>query len=137
MNLSKSCKITRVLNAVAAGTTDQDSTGVDMLGFDGVMFVAAFGTLTATQVTTVVAQGGSDNSSFATTIGTSDALADADSNKVIVLDCYNPSTRYVRLRVDRGTANAVIDGVWAVQYRGHKAPVTHSTTVASAKLVVG
>jgi len=45
--LNEDIKISRVLNAVAAGTTDQNGTAVDMTGFDGVMFIAAFGALVA------------------------------------------------------------------------------------------
>jgi hypothetical protein len=44
MNLSKAVKVARVLNGVAAGTTDQNGSVVDMQGFEGVQFVA----LTAT-----------------------------------------------------------------------------------------
>ena len=40
-------KLTRVSNAVAAGTTDINSSSVDMTGFDGVAFVVALGAITA------------------------------------------------------------------------------------------
>ena len=44
-------KITKVLDAVAAGTTDQNSTGVDTSGFQSSTFIASFGTITANAVT--------------------------------------------------------------------------------------
>jgi hypothetical protein len=47
MNLSKTAKVVRVLDSVAAGTTAQNGSVVDMSGFEGVQFVALFGALTA------------------------------------------------------------------------------------------
>ncbi len=134
-NLSKDVKITRVLNAVAAGTSNQNGSAVDMSGFDGVMFIASFGTLTATQVTSLKAQQGnlSNMSDAADLAGTNvGPLADGDSNKALVLDVYRPTDRYVRPVVVRGTANAVIDSVIAIQYRGRKMPVVQDTTTIAA-----
>jgi hypothetical protein len=134
-NLLKDIKVTRVLNAVAAGTSSQNGSVLDMSGWDGVLFVAALGTLTATQVTGLKAQQGaqanlSDAADLAgTAVG---PMADADSNKCLALDVYRPLERYVRCVVTRGTANAVIDGVMAIQYRGRKAPVTQDTTTIAA-----
>lgn len=133
MNLLSNIKITRVLNAVAAGTTDQNGTALDMSGFDGVVFIAAFGALTATQVTQIKAQQDTDSGMgtaqdlAGTLVG---PLADTDGNKLLVLDVYRPRERYVRCVVDRGTANAVIDGVVAIQYCGRKMPLTQDSTVA-------
>lgn len=56
MNLGQDVKVLRALNAVAAGTSVQNGSAIDMQGYDGVMFVAAFGTLTATAVTGLKAQ---------------------------------------------------------------------------------
>ena len=53
MNLSKAAKVTRVMNAVAAGTSDQNSSSVDMKGFDACQFVVAFGAITASAVTSI------------------------------------------------------------------------------------
>lgn len=136
-NLSTDVKVTRVMNAVAAGTTDQNGTGVDMKGYDGVMFIASFGTLTATQVTSIHAEQGTDNSSdwedlTSTSVG---PLADDDSNQLLVLDVYRPTDRYVRCVVDRGTANAVIDGIVALQYHALAKPTTHDTSTVSSSEV--
>ncbi len=135
INLLKGTKITRVMNAVAAGVTNQNGTTLDMSGFDGVMFIASFGALTATQVTSLKAQQGqqSNLSDAADLAGTlTGPMADADGNKVLVLDVYRPAERYVRCVVQRGTANAVIDGVVAIQYRGRKTPIAQDSTYVSA-----
>jgi hypothetical protein len=66
-------KITRVLNAVAAGTTNQNTSSVDMTGWDSVEFVAHLGALTATQVTKLKAQTSSDDALERTRLPTSRA----------------------------------------------------------------
>jgi hypothetical protein len=135
-NLSKAGKITRVINGTAAGTTDISGTVLDMKGYDSVMFVALFGALTATQVTLLKVQqgqqaGGGDMADLKdSAVG---PLADADGNKCLVLDIHKPRERYVRCVVDRGTANAVIDGVIAIQYNADQEPVTHDATVKAAE----
>lgn len=133
----------RSLNAVAAGITDQNGVAVDMTDADGVLFIALFGTLTATQVTLIKAQQGalSDGSDAVDITGAATlALADGDSNKALILDVLRPSQRYVRCVVDRGTANAVIDGVFAFKYRikkqGQVGPSLHATVKEAKKLQV-
>ena len=141
LNLSKEVKVTRVMDAVAAGKNDtQEGTVLDMAGFDGVVFIAALGTLTATAITDLRAQQGklADGSDMADLEGTKVSLvAGTDDNKLAVLDVYRPQERYVQCNIVRATEDAVIDGVIALQYKGRKAPVTHDpTTVAGAELHV-
>ena len=62
MNLSKAIKITRVANSAAAATTEVLSSVLDMQGYDGVMFIALLGDITATSVLTLTAKGNSANS---------------------------------------------------------------------------
>jgi hypothetical protein len=132
--MQEETKILRVMNAVAAGTTDQNSTGVNMAGWESVEFVAAFGALTATQVTSLKLQQSSDDGSadaYSDLAGTSSgALADGDGNKLIRLEIVNPEKRYVRAVVDRGTANAVIDGVIAILRRPRSLPITQDASVS-------
>lgn len=131
LNLLNNCVITRVSNAAAAGTSDINCTSVDMAGYDAVTFIASFGTLTSTQVTSLKLQHSDDNSSFSdVTSGATSALADGDSNKLLVASYLKPTKRYVRVVVDRGTANAVVDGVIALQHRARSIPVTQSSTVS-------
>lgn len=133
--LTDEIKVTRVSNAVAAGTTDIEASSVNMAGWDGVVFVALFGTLTATQVTTLKAQQSSDDGvadGFSDLAGTATGpMADDDDNQVAMLDIVRPGKQYVRPVIDRGTANAVVDGILAIQYRARSVPTTQdATTVA-------
>lgn len=131
--LSDDVAIDRVLDAVAAGTTVQNGTGVDMSGYDGVLFVLTVGTLTATQVTALKAQQSSDDGSADTYADIEGSLVgplgDDDDNDMLVLDVFRPEEQYVRPVVNRATANAVIDGVIAIRYKAKDLPVIQGARV--------
>lgn len=134
-NMLKDCAIDRVSAGAAAGTTDvTDASSVDMAGWDGVLFIASLGTLTATQVTALKAYGSTDDSTFVELEATTAAAADTDSDLALVLDVVKPTYRYLRATLDRGTANAVLDGIIAIRYRGSKSPVTQGATIAASAL---
>lgn len=128
-------KTVRCLNAQAAGSTNITSAAaVDMQGWDGVKFICGVGTLTANQVTALEALGSPDNASdfvAFTTDAVTPACADGDSNKLMELDIFRPMQRYVQPIVKRGTANAVIDFVIAILYKGDKSPVTADASVSA------
>ncbi len=138
--LSTAVQPLRVSNAVAAGTTDVNTTVVDTANSDGVRFTVLFGTLTSSQTTFVKLQGGSLangsdmadllDSTTGTVIKTAN-LADADSNKIAVIEVYKPKVRYVRAVIDRGTANAVIDGATAQLILNNPLPYTSNTTTVA------
>ena len=129
MNISRGVKFTRVLDAVAAGTSDQNSSSVDMKSYDAVTFCVGFGTITASAVTSIKVQGSDDDSSFSDLAGTAITVADSDDNKIVLAEINQPQHRYVRVVVDRGTQNAVIDFAIALQSKANKAPVTQSASV--------
>lgn len=135
--LNTEVKVTRVSNAVAAGTSAINCTHVDMTGFDAVAHICCMGTLTASQVTSLKAQQGnaandSDMADIASAV-TANA-ADAHSNRMLVLDLHKSqiSKLYVRAVVNRATANAVIDSVIAIQYRARSLPQAPDATTLSA-----
>lgn len=134
------CKRVAVLNATAAGTTDVNCTGVDTEGFDSVVFVAKFGALTATQVTTLKAQQSDDNGSsddWSDIEGSqSAAMGDDDDNDIALLEVAKPGKRYVRCVVERGTENAVIESVVAELHAPEYEPVTQDATVVVTNRVV-
>jgi len=138
-DLTNATKTIRVMNAVAAGTTDQNSSIVDMAGFEGVRFIALFGTLTATQVTQIKVQQDTDSAggTMADLAGSNTGpLADGDGNKMLITEIVHPRERYVRCVVDRGTANAVIDGVIAELFGPAVEPVTASSTVSAQEVAL-
>jgi hypothetical protein len=133
-------KVIRVMNAVAAGTSVQHSTAVDMAGYQGVRFIAGLGVGSASSVGQLKAEdcdtsGGSYND-IAGSAGTA-YTPTTDDNKCSVLDIYRPRHRYVKAVIVRGTGNSVIDFVIAELYGPHNLPVTNdATTVLSTKLLV-
>lgn len=134
MQLSKNTKISQVVDATAgaAGTTDIEGDSVDMSGFEGVLFIVMMGAITTNAVTSVKAQQSSDDGStdaFADLAGTAQTVADDDDGQVFYIDVYRPRERYVRPVIDRGTQNAVVQSVLAVQYGPRVAPTTHGTGV--------
>ncbi len=138
MNLSKSAKATRVVDAVVAGTSDQNGTSIDMQGsgyqFESVCFYVGFGVITGSAVTSVKAQTSSDNSNWNDILGSDITVADSDDTSIVVLDIVKPLERYIRCVVLRGTQNAVIDFGLALQYDTKIEPVVHdATTVISSE----
>ena len=139
MNISKDVKITVVAAAATAATTAVTSDVLDMSGFDGVMFIALLGDVTATSVLTLTAKANSANSTSSPTPVTQKAssaftagASDADS-KVIVVDISNPTLRYVFAELTRTVANAVVGGIIAIQYGADNKPTTqHASVIASA-----
>ena len=91
------------------------------------------GTLASGAVTGMKAQQGNQAnlSDAADLAGTAVSIADAEDNELLVLDIYRPGERYVRAVVTRGTADATIDGVIAIQYGPRVLPVTQDATVAA------
>lgn len=142
--LSEVLAIRRVLNATAAGTTNVSTTGFNLETYqaNACLFIVLFGTLTATQTTSVKVQVSSDDGSadgYSDLEGSQTVdLGDDDDNKLIVVDVRHPPKNWLELVIVRGTANAVIDGVIALPYDCRNVPITQDTTyVALLKQLVG
>jgi len=156
MNLGNHVKATIAMGHIAAGvTTPQNGSSIDMQGFDGVMFLALIGTLSATQVTVLKAQSAPDASGSPGTwgdlAGTHYNFLDAQSNGTAILDIFEPlgsntapapagvqPDRWIRPVITRGTANAEILGIVAIQYQAEKKPtVQDATTIVNTLLLQG
>lgn len=137
MIFSKDCKVVRGLAGVVAGTSDQYTSVIDTAGFQGIAFMFLFGAVTTGAVTSVKVQQDDANgtSGMADLEGTAITVADTATGLMVIADVYRPKKRYVRAVIDRGTQNAVIDGIVAVLYDPIAQPVTHdATTVAGSEL---
>ena len=133
MNVSRGIKFTRVMDAVAAGTSDQNSSSVDMKSYAAVTFCVGFGAITASAVTSFKVQGSDDDSAWSDLTGTAITVADSDDDKIVLAEINQPQQRYVRCVVDRGTQNAVIDFAVAMQSKPSKAPVAQSGSVLGSE----
>lgn len=99
---------------LAAGTTDVNSSVLDLLGDFDVNIVIDMGAVTATGTGTFQLQRSDDGSTGWTNItGASYAWTDADTNKTVTLCVSEVVNRYIRVAIDRNTANTVISGIKA------------------------
>ncbi len=142
MNLSKSIKLTRVVNALTASQTTTTSTILDMQGFDGVKFDLSLGsTVTDTSVVSMILRNGTSNSTssmVAKGTVTVTAASTSANNGLLTIDGYRLLNRYVDVQITRGTANAVVDSVVASQYcPSLKATTNDATTVLASTFVLG
>ena len=124
-NLSNKTKLTYVSAYAAAATSAINSTGVDMQGYEGVVFLAQFGTAAADNI--INAAQGDDNSTFVDLEGTAVGAGSSDESQW--LDIYRPADRYVRCEVARGTSST-FEGCWAIQY-GPRYEVVDNTTAGT------
>lgn len=123
--------------AVAATTDITDAQSVDMAGYDGAIFIAQLGALSASQVTNLQIQGANADTGHADLVGAVTAnAADADSDKLLVVDVVKPVQRYLKPMLNRATGNAVLDGIICIRYRASKAPVTQGADVISGVTAV-
>jgi len=109
-------QVSVVKTTQASAGTAINSASVDMQGWEGVLFVAAFATANAGNSANLAQS--SDDATFNDLEGTKQTPA--GNGDLIAIDLYQPTKRYVRLEVDRSGANTVIETVYAIRYRGRK-----------------
>jgi hypothetical protein len=143
MNLLKDVKITVVEATAAAAQTELVTDVLDMSGYEGVMFIALTGDVTTSSVLTLTIKGNSANSVSSPTPVTQKATdaftagaSDADS-KVIVVDLYKPTLRYIFGSLTRTAANAVVGGVIAIQYGARNKPTAQDASVIASAFGLG
>lgn len=133
-NLLSGTKIIHLKVAVAAGTSDvTDASIVDTAGYEGVMFIAVFGTSAVDNGIKSVKQDTDSALGAAQDLEGSKVLLDATS-KVAVCDVYRPRERYLRPIAVRGTSTT-LDSLIAILYGPIKQPVTQGTTTTAEKFV--
>ncbi len=142
MNLLHGIKITVVEGAAAAAQTELVSDVLDMQGWDGVIFVALFGDVTDTAVLGLTVKGNTANhvSSPAPVTQAAAAFTAGASNadsKALVVDVCDPMLRYVFASVTRTVANAVVNGVIAIQYSAESKPTTQDASVIASTVAQG
>lgn len=138
-HLIEGIKITQAITPTAgvAGTADINGATLDMAGFDGVLMRITMGAITATAVTSIKAQQGaaSNLSDAADLEGTAQAIADTDDEKIFYIDIQRPAEQYVRIVVDRGTANAVVTSAEYFQYEARDKVTTQGSNVSGETFV--
>jgi hypothetical protein len=123
--LTDNVKITKVQDHTAAGTSAVNSDGVDMTGYDGVLFVTSFGTAAAGNTVNLAVSatsGGSYDDLTGTSVssGTSDEDVWIDSTGGVA----DTTKSFCRLEVVRGTSST-LESIWAIQYKARSLPVSN------------
>ena len=121
--LMSGCKLTKVSDPTADGTTQVDSTSVDMAGFEGVIFFTSYATAAADNI--LHAAQCEDDSTFLDLEGSAVAIGASDEDQY--LEIHRPTDRYVRAEAVRATSS-VLGDIWALQYGARKQPVDNDTT---------
>lgn len=140
-SMLKRAKITRIKTSQTAAQTEIVSDVLDMAGYDSVMFIAVLGDISDTCVLTLTIKGNTANStSSPTPVAVTDGsctytagASDAD-NKLMIVDVLRPAKRYVFASLTRTTANAVVDGLIAIQYCSRSVDLTQGSTVIKSAL---
>jgi hypothetical protein len=123
-NLSSKVKITKVANHTADGIGAVVSAALDMTGYLGVLFLTSFGTAAANN-TILASQDIASGGAYTDLLGTS--VTSGTSDEDVWVDVVNPTKRYVRVEIARGTSST-LESIWAIQYGGSQEPVDNTTT---------
>ena len=138
MNLSARSSAVLVQAAVAAGTsTVTPAHGVYVPPGSAVLFVAIFGTVSATSVSSMQLQASNDDavSDAYSAIGGSNVPAPAGAGGLVLIDCPRPVKPWVLPVVTRTVANAVLSGILAIVYEHSQNPPAVDASVIGAKLL--
>jgi hypothetical protein len=130
-NLTDNVKIDQALGYYAAAQNKVTTDILDMAGYDGVVFIAGFGTLIENGTLDVYPEQNTANSAsgMAEIAGTAayTVAAAALTKSCIIVDVYKPQERYVQCNITPATQNAVILGIVAIRYGGNIKPDAFAT----------
>lgn len=120
---------------LAAGTTDVNSSAIDLQASNAAHVVVLLGALAASATYTAKIQDSADGSTgWADISGLSITVsADTDDNKLLGFDVQQPLKRYIRVVSDRGTGNTALDGIVCYKFR-KGLPVSQGATVEAVAL---
>lgn len=120
---------------LSAGTTDVNSSAIDMQGCLGATIQIALGAIVSTGTFSAnIEHSDATGSGWAAISGLTVAVdADTDDNKLLVVDVVEPTKRYLRVAIDRGTANSSVDSIVAIKQKRSQ-PVTQGSTVEATDI---
>jgi hypothetical protein len=122
-NLSSGVKIEQAAATTGAGTSEIDGAAIDMQNFDGVLFIAKFGTAAADNSIQAQQGAAANLSDAADLLGT--LVGVGASDEIVWLDITRPRERYVRIQGLRGTSTT-LDWAVAIKYGPRKPPVDNT-----------
>lgn len=127
----------------AASDTDQNSDRLDMSGYDGVVFLVPITDSVDTGVAALTIEQNDDDSdtgmsALTGAVATATSAANDDlNNKLLIVDVYRPTKRYIQGVITSTVANIAFGNTLAIRYKGSKAPISADASVAASALVAG
>lgn len=115
-----------------AGTSEVDSTALDMTGYDGVIFIVKIGTAAANNSAKAQEDTATGMGTVQDLAGSSTPSSAVATLKTLVIDVQRPVKQFVRCAVLRGTSTTV-DAIVAIQYRARNLPTTQSAIAVALK----
>lgn len=112
-NILSRSRATRIHANIAAATTTQNSSAIDMQGWDGVLIVGDFASAMATGKSVNLAQSTASGGTFLDLAGSAQR---AVTN--FRFDVYRPRQRFMRVEYHR--SSVALGTTWAIQYGGRR-----------------
>ena len=131
MNFSKQCAVTLIRAQSVATTGTTYSSEIDMADWEGVCIVGTIATANAGNYFKL--QDATVTNTYSADVAGSKTVASVSANTVMI-ELYKPVMRFLRVAVVLGSSSAVGD-MYAIQFRGRKAPVTQVSTTDQTLLV--
>lgn len=128
--------VEKITGGAAAGTTAVNGNSLDMRNYRRYAAVVGIGTIVANAVTSIKAQGSTDNSSWNDLAGTKINVADDDDDEIFVLEIVEPLHRYNRVVISRATQNATVQASYYIKGEGINMPLGVGDDVHTKKVVV-
>jgi len=109
------------------------SDAVDITGATSVLCCVDLGAIAATGTATIqVTECATSGGSYTDITGATIAAAADDDNKILFLEVVNPTLQYLKIDVDRATANSAINTMFCICNVAHGVlPVVQDATVAA------
>jgi hypothetical protein len=139
LSLINGAEFSRVMNAVAAGTTTQNSSGVKNDNGEGVIFGVLLGAVVDAAGGTLKLQHSNDDAAtdpYVDVAGTSLAIPDTADNRLLLIEHIRPQRLWTRVVVVRGAQNITIDGIWAAKTGLRREPAVQPASVSASKVVI-
>jgi len=118
----------------AAGTSDVNGAAADLTGYNCAVLLVDMGAIAATAVTSIKVQESDDDRNWTDVADSSVTIADDDDNETFIWEHTHPLKRYIRMVLDRGTANAAVNqAIWLLGKPSY-GPVTQPSGVTTKLL---
>ena len=137
-NLSKESLLTLILNPLTAGSSDPNSSVVDMQEYDSCLFVGILGTQCSTGIakSTISASASTGSTTFSDLSGVTVSSSAGSSDKLLLIDLAYPGVRYLRSTLTRSSTSCEFGGLVGIRYGKRNRPVVQSGLAATEVLAV-